>query len=74
MCVGPPVAHRGENHGATLAPSKSQKWHHSRRMHTEEKAKVVAAVWGTDFIQFWAALAVLLQDDMKKRKNYMRML
>ena len=26
--------------------------------YTEEKAKVVAAVWGTDFIQFLAALAV----------------
>ena len=32
---------------------------HRRRMETEEKAKVVNAVWGADFIQFLAALAVL---------------
>ena len=27
---------------------------HRRRMKTEEKAKVVAAVWGIEFIQFLA--------------------
>ena len=32
---------------------------HRRRINTEEKAKVVAAVWGTKFIKFLAALAVL---------------
>ena len=32
---------------------------HRRRIKTEAKAKVVAAVWGTTFIQFLAALAVL---------------
>ena len=36
-------------------------------IYTEEKAKVVAAVWGLDFIQFLAALAIWLQDDLKKR-------
>ena len=30
-----------------------------RRIKTEEKAKVVASVWGAEFIQFLAALAVL---------------
>ena len=30
-----------------------------RRINTEEKTKVVAAVWGTEFIKFPAALAVL---------------
>ena len=30
---------------------------HRRRINTEEKAKVVAAAWGTEFIQFLAALA-----------------
>ena len=35
---------------------------HIRRVKTEEKAKVVAAVWGTEFIQFLAALAVFHQD------------
>ena len=29
------------------------------RIKTEEKAKVVAVVWGTELIQFLAALAIL---------------
>ena len=45
---------------------------HRRRIYTEEKAKVVAAVWGTEFIQFLAALAVLHQDDKKKRMKCTR--
>ena len=32
--------------------------HHRRRIKTEEKAKVVVAVWGTELIQFIAALAL----------------
>ena len=32
---------------------------YSRRMKTEAKAKVVAAVWGTEFIQFLAALVIV---------------
>ena len=31
----------------------------SRRIKTEEKAKVVAAVWGPEFIQFVAVLAIV---------------
>ena len=47
---------------------------HRRRIYTEEKAKVVAAAWGTEFIKFLAALAVLHKDelhqnDMKKKMN-----
>ena len=38
-----------------------------RRIYTEEKAKVVAAVWGTEFIRFLAALAILHHDDLKNR-------
>ena len=30
-----------------------------RRIELEDKAKVVASVWGTEFVQFLAALAVL---------------
>ena len=41
---------------------------HRKRIYTEEKAKFVAAVTGTEFIKFLAVLAVL-QDDMKKRMN-----
>ena len=38
---------------------------HRRRIYTEEKAKVVAADWGTELRQFLAALAILHQDDLK---------
>ena len=40
-----------------------------RRIKTEEKAKVVAAVWGKEFIQFLAALAILPRTVLKKRMN-----
>ena len=43
--------------------------HHRRRIKTDEKAKVVAVVWGTAFIQFNAALAILHQFDLKKAMN-----
>ena len=46
----------------------------SRRIYTEEKAKVVAAVLGTEFIQFVAALVILHKDYMKKRMNCTRMI
>ena len=32
-----------------------------RRIYTEAKAKVVASVWGKEFVQFLAALAILPQ-------------
>ena len=38
---------------------------HRRKMCTEKKAKVVAAVLGTEFINFLATLAILHQDDLK---------
>ena len=38
---------------------------HRRRMKTEEKAKVIVAVWGTELIQFLVMLAILHQDDLK---------
>ena len=37
------------------------------KKQTEEKAKVVAAVWGTEFIQFHAALQIYYQVDLNKR-------
>ena len=37
-----------------------------RRLKTEEKAKVVAAVWGIVLIIFLAAIAILHQDDLNK--------
>ena len=42
---------------------------HIRRTYTEEKAKVVAAVWGKELIQFLAILAILHQDALKKGMN-----
>ena len=38
--------------------AQTQHIKHRRRIKTEEKAVVVAAVWGEKFIQFLAALAV----------------
>ena len=40
---------------------------HRRRIYTEEKAKVGAAVWWTELIQFLAALDIFHQDDLKNR-------
>ena len=45
---------------------------HSRRIYTEEKKKVVAAVWRTESIQFHATLQIQHQDDLKKRMNRRR--
>ena len=42
---------------------------HRRRINTEEKATVVAAVWGTEFIQFLALLAIFHGTILKNRKN-----
>ena len=42
---------------------------HRRRIETEGKAKVVTSVWGAQFVQFLAALAVLPQSIWKKRLN-----
>ena len=42
---------------------------HRRRIKTEEKAKIVASVWGEDFIKFLAALAVLPKTILKNRMN-----
>ena len=43
--------------------------HLRRRIYTEEKAKVVAAVWGSELIQLLAAQAILHQYDLKNRMN-----
>ena len=40
----------------------------TRRIKTEEKAKVVAAVWETELIQF-QFLAIWHQNDLRKSKN-----
>ena len=42
-------------------------WRHRRRIYTKEKAKVVAAVWGREFIELLAELAILHQDDLKTK-------
>ena len=43
--------------------------YHRRRIDTEGKAKVVAPVWGAEFVQFLAALAVLSWSIWKKWLN-----
>ena len=43
-----------------------------RRIYAEDKAKVVADIWGPEFIQFLAAALTILnmhQDDLKNRMN-----
>ena len=43
--------------------------YHRRRIKTEEKAKDIVVVWGAEFIQFLAALAILSRSMWKKRLN-----
>ena len=40
---------------------------HRRRIYTEENVKVVVAAWGTELLQFLAALAILHQGELKNR-------
>ena len=40
-----------------------------RQHKYRKRAKVVTAIWGTEFIQFLAALAVLHLVDLKNRIN-----
>ena len=51
---------------------------HRRRIKTEEKANVVASVWGggrgEEFIQFLAALAVLPRKILNIRMNFTRLI
>ena len=42
---------------------------HRRRIYTEDKVKVVAAVRGTTFNPFLATLAIFHQDNLKNRTN-----
>ena len=37
------------------------------RAKTEDKANVVAAVWGTEMIQFLVALDIFHQDDFEEK-------
>ena len=55
----------------------SESWlrlHHRRRIKTEEKAKVVASVFGEEFIQFLVALAVLPMTVLNNKMNCTRMI
>ena len=47
---------------------------HRIRIKTEEKANVVASVWGIEFIQILAALAVLPRTILKDRMTCTRMI
>ena len=42
---------------------------HRRRIKIKERAKVVASVWGQEFIQFLASLAVFRRTIFKNRMN-----
>ena len=45
--------------GEMVGEQQAEWYTHSRRIKTEENAKVVPSVWGDDFIQFLFVLAVL---------------
>ena len=60
----PPRAEEGYTRVTSVIQCK-----HRRRIKTEEKVKVVAAVWGTELIKFLAVLTILHQDDLKKGIN-----
>ena len=47
---------------------------HRRRIYTEEKATVVASIWGEEVINFLATLAVLPRTIMKNRFNSTRII
>ena len=47
--------------------SKTMRYHHRKRIKTDEKPKVVAAVWGTELIQFLAALNIFHMEDFKEK-------
>ena len=51
------------------ALSNTHRMRHARKIKTEEKAKVVAAVWGTKFNPFLASLAILTGTILKNRMN-----
>ena len=51
------------------APTYPDSHRHRRRITTEDKSKVVGTAWGTEFIQFLAALYIFPQDDSKERMN-----
>ena len=40
---------------------------YKRRIETQEKAKDVTAAWGAESINFFAALAILHQDELRNR-------
>ena len=44
----------------------SERSAHRRRIKTEAKAKVVAAVWGTEINQYLATPVILYQDDFEE--------
>ena len=44
-------------------------WENRRRIYTEEKAKVVAAAWGTELLQFLVARSFLNLDNLKIRNG-----
>ena len=52
---------------------RCERTYHRRRIKTEEKEQVVASVWGQEFTQFLAALAVLLRTIFNNWMNCTRM-
>ena len=52
---------------STVSVQPFQYYLNRRRITTKEEAKVVAAVWGTELIQFIVALAIFHRDDFEDK-------
>ena len=56
---------------AEFSPLWSEQGAQKKDKYTEEKVKVIAAVWGAEFIQFHAALVFFAQDDFEQQDVFM---
>ena len=66
------VGQKEDDQGIHSFPTSTQTflYTHRRRMEREAKAKVVASVWGADFVQFLAALAVLPRSFLEEMDEF----
>ena len=66
----PPPGGEGVGGGRIFIDTAS----HRGRIKTEGKAKVVASVWGEEFIQIFAALPVLSRTILNNRMNFFQII
>ena len=59
-------------HFIYIKPEELYQGAQKKDIHRREGKGIVASSWGTEFIQFLAALAILHQDELKNRLNCIR--